>query len=683
MFHSLACLLIGAASAALELHVAPNGLDSNPGTEAAPLATLTRARDVLREARATGGLPADGAIVWVQDGDYAFTQSLSLSAEDSGTAEGPIVYRADHNGGALLHGGRVLPAAHFAAVTDPAVRARIPREAQAPVRQIDLRAEGMTDFGVFPEAFEGAPPLPELFYNNQRMALAGWPNEGWAEIDAVVESGPAPWRNHVSDKLGVFRYAGDRPANWKDPASVYVEGYWCFDWSCETVRVQAIDPVKREITLAKQHVYGIGSGNPAPRRFRAVNLLEELDLAGEYYLDRGAGLLYFWPPGPLEGARVILSQLGDPIVDLKDASHLALRGFTFDSTVGAALRMSGGEGNILLGCTIRNTGLEGANISGGKNHTVQSCDIYDTGTGGLHMNGGDRKTLTPSGHRIENNHIYQVSRRMRTHAYNLHIEGVGVQVLHNLIHDAPHQAIGAGGNDHLFDLNEIHHVGMASDDSGAFYMGRNPSDRGTVLRHNYWHHLGSTMAHGSCAIYFDDGDGGQTVYGNVFYKAAGGSFGAVFNHGGHGNIVTNNIFIQCSRAMGAAPWSPAMWQEWLDGDLWKRRLREEVDITKPPFTERYADLEGFYDSAKRLRLNHAERNIAYQCGSFSAGNWNMKDCISLTLDPGFVDVEAGNFALRDDAAILKELPGWTPIPFDQMGLYLDEFRTSLPQRPQE
>lgn len=59
------------------------------------------------------------------------------------------------------------------------------------------------------------------------------------------------------------------------------------------------------------------------------------------------------------------------------------------------------------------------------------------------------------------------------------------------------------------------------------------------------------MTHGSCAIYFDDGDGGQTVHGNVFYQASGGRFGAVFNHGGHDNMVGNNIFIEVSMVRAA------------------------------------------------------------------------------------------------------------------------------------
>src|SRR5690606_34011885 len=121
--------------------------------------------------------------------------------------------------------------------------------------------------------------------------------------------------------------------------------------------------------------------------------------------------------------------------------------------------------------------------------------------------------------------------------------------------------------------------------------------------------IGSTMAHGSCAIYFDDGDGGQTVHGNVFYRASGGSFGAVFNHGGHDNTVTNNIFVECDLALGSAPWNDATGQAWLTGELCETRLRSEVDITTPLYIQRDPELEGFFEPAG-LRLNRARNNVA-------------------------------------------------------------------------
>lgn len=659
--------------AGLEVYVSPTGNDANPGTAEAPFATIARARDAVRAQRGVG----QGATVWLADGAYRLDAPVLFGAEDGGSAESPVVYRGTTRGAARIFGGDALAAATFGPVVDPAMRERLPEAAREAVRRFDLKAIGLSEFPALPDNFEGAVAMPELFFNDTRMNLARWPNEGWAEIESVVESGPAPWRNHASDALGRFIAKDDRLARWATAPAVWLEGYWCFDWACETIRVESLKPEAREITLAKQHVYGIGKGNKAERRYRAINLLEELDEPGEYFLDRSDGSLYFWPPAALEGARIVLSRLADPLIQIKDAAHLSFEGLLVENSAGVGVRVDGGSHVGFKGCTFRNTGQIGLQIVGGAQHLVQSCDIYDTGTGGLDISGGDRKTLTPSGHRVDNNHIHNVSRRMRTHAYNLHIGGVGVQMTHNLLTDAPHQGIGVAGNDHLFEYNEVARVGMASDDCGAFYMGRDPSERGTVLRYNYWHHLGSEMTHGSCAIYFDDGAGGQTVEGNVFYKASGGAFGAVFNHGGHDNLVVNNVFIDCERAVAASPWGVAYWKEWLHGDLWKQRLREIVDITQPPYTERYPALIGFFESDTHLRLNRLERNLAVRCGSLANGNWEVRDCLTVTEDPGFADQATENFQLREDALVLQRLPGFKPIPFSEIGLYVDGYRKAV------
>ena len=97
-----------------------------------------------------------------------------------------------------------------------------------------------------------------------------------------------------------------------------------------------------------------------------------------------------------------------------------------------------------------------------------------------------------------------------TSAYGLSFAGVGNRAAHNLIHDAPHQAVFVGGNDHVFEFNEVHRVCTETDDCGALYKGRNPSWRGNQIRFNYWHDIGSPMGHGNAAVYFDD-DGGDTV----------------------------------------------------------------------------------------------------------------------------------------------------------------------------
>jgi hypothetical protein len=676
------CLIMTATGAEVTLHVSPKGADTAPGSAGAPLATLERARDLMREMREkTPELLSEGATVWVHGGTYERANPFTLEARDSGTALGMMAYRAAPGESPVLLGGRVLPIEAFQPVTDDTVLKRLDPAARDAVRRADLRALGITDLGVFPDAFSTPPVVPELFFDGKRMTLARWPNgDEWATVASVVDSGPAPWRNQQSQDTGTFEFSGDRPARWTAAPAVWLYGYWCFDWASETVRVKSIDTAARRMTLASPHVYGIGSGNKAERRFCALNLLEEIDAPGEYYVDRENGCLYFWPPAAITADSVLLSLLREPVVQITNAAHIKLRGLTVACSAGTGVQVDGGEAVQVLACNVRNTGRDGVVVKEGTGHRVEACDISETGTNGVTVDGGDRKTLTPCNHSINNNDIWNVARRQRTATYNVHLGGVGVRLAHNSIHDAPHQAIGLGGNDHVIEFNDVYRICQESDDCGAFYMGRNPSERGTVIRHNFWHDTGGPRSHGSCAVYFDDGAGGQTVYGNVFLRAAGGSFGAVFVHGGHDNRVVNNIFIDCKAAMRQVRWADKGWREWLDGELWQDRLLKEVDITKPPYSERYPELKGFLEFNGEPRMNHSERNLVVRCPMLLDGDWDQRDNYATDSDPGFVDAAGMNFALKEDSEVFKKIPGFEKIPFGEIGLVRDELRPELPKK---
>ena len=340
----------------------------------------------------------------------------------------------------------------------------------------------------------------------------------------------------------------------------------------------------------------------------------------------------------------------------------------------------------MVECEARNLRRLGIRVTGGTGHRVVSCDIHHTGQGGLVLGGGDRKTLTPAGHEAVNNHIWRFSEHQLTSAYGLSFEGVGNRAAHNLIHDAPHQAVFVGGNDHVFELNEVHHVCTETDDCGALYKGRNPSCRGNQIRFNYWHDIGSPMGHGNAAVYFDDGDGGDTVFGNIFVRCGEpgrGSFGTVFSHGGHDNRAENNIFVDCKRALGSAPWDDARWRDALKGGqdcFFVEKLLQEVDITKPPYTTRYPELVGYMDPPAGVpRLNHARLNLLVRCGEASGGNWRLEPDVnwSTNEDPGFKDGPKGDYRLRRDSPVYKRLPGFKPLPFEKMGLQRQRYRARL------
>lgn len=679
------CSLAPVGPEKIVFHVRPGGDNAGQGSVEKSFATIEQARDAIRLGRAAGQL-AGGVEVILHGGRYASPGKIVFSAEDAGLDGAPVVYSAAQGEEVSLTGSRTIPASAFQAAIDEAMKVRLDEAARGQVLCADLTALGVPKPSQCPDNFRLPFAMPELFFNGQRMTLACWPNEGWATIKTIVDKGTMKNDGSVGDsadpkkarptenKGGVFTYEGDRPSRWKPETGLWLHGFWCFDWYDDAIRVASIDPVKHEITLKVGHTYGVRQGNPSPRRWRAVNVFEELDRPGEYFIDRETNRLYFWPPAKIETARVALATRDEPIMVMESVNNVTLRGITFEEAQGDALYVRNCRHVSIEGCRIRNIRRKAIQVEGGSSNRIFSCDIYDTGTGGIHLGGGDRKTLTPAGHVVENTHIWNFSVHQLTYAGAIHFSGVGNVARNNFIHDAPHQAVSMSGNDHIFEYNVVSNVCSSSDDAAAFYKGRNPSCRGNVLRYNLWRDIGSPRGHGNAAVYFDDGDGGETVYGNVFYNCGDpgkGSFGTVFSHGGHGNLAENNIFIECKRALGSAPWSDKRWEDFINAPLWQERLLKDVDITKPPYTVRYPELIGFMDPQPgAARDNIAVRNLFVRCGEVKSGRWatNDTDCVTAE-DPGFVNMAGGDFRLKPGAAAFKLVPGFKPVPVEKMGLY--------------
>ena len=145
-----------------------------------------------------------------------------------------------------------------------------------------------------------------------------------------------------------------------------------------------------------------------------------------------------------------------------------------------------------------------------------------------------------------------------------------------------------------------------------------------------------------------------------------------------------NIFVDCKRALGSAPWDDARWRDALKGGqdcFFVQKLLHEVDITKPPYTTRYPELVGYLDPPTGVpRVNHARLNLLVRCGQVSGGNWRLDPADanwSTNDDPGFVDGSKGNYRLRRNAPVYSHLPGFKPIPFEKIGLQRKARQSSL------
>mgnify|MGYP000293662063 CR=1 FL=1 len=158
------------------------------------------------------------------------------------------------------------------------------------------------------------------------------------------------------------------------------------------------------------------------------------------------------------------------------------------------------------------------------------------------------------------------------------------------MHRSTSSAMRIEGNDHLIEYNEIHSVVYEFDDQAGIDMFGNPAYRGNVIRFNFWHHIGSGHnVAGQAGIRLDDFISAVHVYGNVFYRSAGGRFGGVQIHGGKDNVVDNNLFVDCKYALSFSPWGNARWLERLARDSTKAAVsRGGVDITAESLSDWFA-----------------------------------------------------------------------------------------------
>lgn len=706
---------------AAELHVAPSGADHAEGSPAQPVASLSRARELIRGIRRDR--PDEPVTVTIHGGDYRFAATLALTTEDSGSDKAAVLWRAAPGERVRLLGGHVLTG--WKPVSEAVVLNRLDPAARGAVREVNLKLLGIPDFGGVQPGRESA----QLFYGKKYMQLARYPNEGWLRIASVPQEGelkfagdfratkPTTIGGKIAGKhYGRFTYDGDRPSRWLDPASLWIHGFWVWDYQDQYHPVEKLDTASKEVwPKPPYHFYGYH----ANARFRFLNVIEELDSPGEWYLDRDTGLLYFWPPEGGEPEDAIFAVINKPLFHFQDVRQVELQGFVFEAGRGSAIQISGGDNVRISGCAFSNFGDTAIRIEGGSHHLVRSCDLSELGAGGILLKGGDRKLLTPAGHAVENCEIHHIGRVQAPYRPAVHLDGVGLRVFHCFIHDCPHGGLGYSGNDHRIEFSEFTRIGYDAGDTGTIYSAFDWTYRGHIFRHNFFHHIHSPpQVHvGSMTIYLDLPAGGAHVYGNVFYD----NQRAFFTNSGRDCLIENNIFVQCDPSIHFNSWRDEKYFK--PGGPWKmvERLTDGIAYDKPPYSTRYPELlRLFTDGDPAIPTGNVVRGNVSTGGCFlslhplvdfddvkveknligdpllftgsptgdgkpnrySQGSaaltsiWEKAGNLMIQGDPGFVDPEREDFRLKPESPAWKL--GFKPIPFEQIGLQRDAFRKSLP-----
>ncbi len=699
--------------------VAPDGDDSNPGTEKAPFASLERAREAVKTLKASREAPTGAIHVLLRGGTYTRSEVFLLTAADSGSPQAPVLYRSYPGEKARIIGGRQVPLASFTPVRDAAILARLPEAAHGRVVQLKLNDAGIAPFDPPPLSgmgmhclsaktrYKPGPKAPELFLDGTPCVLARWPNDGYATVGRVAEQGDVI-RNWMDDKRADkkyvppekrnnppkgFAFEGDRAktARWTQARDAMLYGYWALNWADQSVEVEAVQGDSGIIRSRQPSAYGVSKG----QRYYVFNLLEELDAPGEWYCDRSRGILYLLPPENSMNSLVEISMLMQTLVSLEDASFVRFEDLEFGVSRGTLLSITGGRENLVNRCAFVNGAANAVTIKGGEGHRVSGCRIANMGAGGISVSGGEIQTLRASGHCIENNILRNYSRLERAYRPAVQVSGVGQIIRHNDISCAPHFAISFSGNNHLIELNHIHDVCRESDDASAIYAGRSWLSRGTIIRHNLFRDITGYQAgtHRVSGVYLDDGISGIEVSGNIFLNVAQG---LMFN-GGRDNRAEDNLFISNPNMMRGTDmsisfttWAAGSWLTLnkalktapLETDAWRSAYPSLATLAadEPQFPK-YNIVRNNLRFNTPLLLGSDGKNFATNgvADSFQKGIeekfirfGTVENNPEILSSPGGFDPARGRFVFNPSSDVFRYMPDLQKIPVERIGTVTDE-----------
>lgn len=498
-------VFLGQDARAATFHVSPKG----------PLRTVQAAIDGARKLET--GKPRR---IVVASGKYYLEQPIVLDARDNG-----LVIEAAEPGKAVLYGGRTITG------WQPDGE----RFWAAPV----------------PEAASGTWDFRLLVVNGRMATRARLPKEGRMKHLTKFD---VPWmsttlggwkRKPTQEELTTLQYGPEDLGPWFNVRNAEVTVYHMWDESM--VGVKAIDTAKHTLTFSSP--CGHPPGAFQVRDYVVWNLREGMTEPGQWYLDRSAGKVVYWPrPGEDMTKATTLAPTMESIVRIPASEKnpvrdITLRGLTLAVTntplVAGGFGASKYAGAIVLthanNCrleqlTITNVAGQGVKAYKVQGLRVEDCEVHHTGASGLSIQG--------NGCVIRNNHVHHIG-RMYPSAIGLTTGGRGGPgnlIAHNWIHDTPYSALTCGGDDHRIESNRISAAMQELHDGAGIYI---TFCKRVVVRGNFLHDILDTGGYGASAYYLDEQSEGCTVEGNLSVRVAR----PVHCHMAKKNAIVGNVFV--------------------------------------------------------------------------------------------------------------------------------------------
>ena len=501
------------------LFVAADGNDSwsgrwqkpNADRTDGPFATLGAACRAARKQDAR-----QSRRVVVQAGQYFFSEPITLNAADSG-----LTIESVPGADVCLYGGRKV---------------------------VGWKKDGEKLYSAaLPGVKDRTWDFRALIVNGRFCPRARLPQKGFFEhlskfdVPWMSSTGGGWKRKPTNEELTTLKYRTEDIGLWLDVNNAEINVYHMWDESL--VGLAAMDAELRTLTFASP------SGHPpgafGVNKYVVWNVREGLLQPGQWYLDRTAGKLVYWPlPGEdMDQAEVIAPAIESIIriagTEKSPARDITIRGLALSVTTtpleaggfGAgkfdgAISVTFGENCRLLGLEVANVGGQGIKASG-NGLRIERCHVHHTGACGVRCSGTQAV--------VSDNHIHDTG---LTYPSAIALQGGGkdCRISHNEIHDCTYTAINCGGERNRIEHNLIYRAMKELHDGGGIYCF---AGNGLVMRGNFIRDIIDTGGYGASAYYLDERSENCLVEGNL-------SVGIVrpsHNHMALKNTIRNNVFV--------------------------------------------------------------------------------------------------------------------------------------------
>lgn len=669
---------------ALQFYVSPDGDDAwdgrapeASGNKKGPFATVTRARDAIREHQSDGH--QGPLVVWLRNGTWFLEEPFRLDPRNSGTENRPVVYAAYPGEQPLLSGG-----------------VRIRNWNRAKVNGVACWAAEL------PEVREDSLNFTQLFVNGRRRPRTRLPRHGYYRFRSTL--------GHTSKGYNFGRgparaeyHAGDIDPSWKNIADVAIVPFQL--WFEMHHHIARIEPDINAVHFRAPSVGSLVDEKNQCARYYVENVFEALTEPGRWYLDRTEGTLYYvpLPEEDMATTEVVASRLENVLVIAGEGTervhHVRFENITFAHTdwhppyhwngsvqaafdVPGAVLLRKAEACVLYGCSVMHTAQYGIEVGHGcHDNRIVGCELTDLGAGGVRVDHewlrGRSETKReeiardPSGKHsatvISDCHIHHCGRIYHS-AIGIYVGNAGEnRIVHNHIHSLHYTGISVGWSwgyreqatvDNRIEHNYIHHINMDhlfSDNAAIYTLGVQP---GTVIRHNLIHDVGS-YGYGGEGIYPDEGSSEMLIENNIAYCLRHSGYSC---HYGRDLLVRNNIFALAR----LTPVTPAHRYEHHRTAVFERNIFywNEGTLSAERYGARGFDMRNalfrdnlFWSCGTPIVLDDGHDIAWYQARGQFRG--------SVFADPLFVSPAGGDFTLREGSPARKI--GFEPIDMSPVG----------------